>query len=55
MSSRICSSIALNVVRGRVEACETVFDLIENCKDNYDKNLNLNINITIRYFIFYVL
>ena len=29
-----------NVVRGRVEAFETVFDLIENCKDNYVMELN---------------
>ena len=26
--------------RGRVEACETIIDLIENCKDNYVMELN---------------
>ena len=30
----------LSVVRGRVEACETIIDLIENYKDNYVKELN---------------
>ncbi len=32
---RICSLMALSVVRSGVEACETVYDLIENCKDDY--------------------
>jgi len=31
----ICTLIALNVVRGRVEACEIIYDPVENCKDNY--------------------
>jgi hypothetical protein len=26
--------------RGRVEACETIIDLIENYKDNYVRELN---------------
>ena len=30
----------LSVVRGRVEACEIIIDLIENCKDKYVMELN---------------
>ncbi len=40
LSRRLCSMLNLSVVRGRVEACETIIDLIENCKDNYVMELN---------------
>ena len=40
LSKRLCSMLNLSVVRGRVEACETIIDLIENCKDNYVMELN---------------
>jgi len=31
LSRRMCSLITLSVVRGRVEAYDIIFDLIENC------------------------